>query len=373
MTLRSKKASLLIAICATLGLLWQPVASASTRMAPASSHVHPAGTFGENIISSLTCPTRTVCYASGYTVGPSTGIIITFTNGRPTKAQHFAGNGNSVGALSCPTPSFCAALTSDPPQLVILKNGIVSRSIAATITPGVISCPSAEECVILGRTFNSAGEILATRVYSGGELSQLEPYHLPTLVSAATTDIEGLSCATISACEFVALSDTEKTPPGAFLPDAYLYGSFGPGGSVRGLHISTINTLEDIACFRPRLCYVAGEALGNSGNMKAVRTARLWSLPIGGANLTTVSTSSVNGEYEPLTCYSLAYCTAEVQTPASRVEAFSAVSFSRGKAGALHATDTGDQPDPISRVSPTLCFALTDTDADLGITSVPLS
>jgi phosphatidylinositol-3-phosphatase len=112
---------------------------------------------GTSNLESVSCPTRTHCYAVGLaTTNTDEGALVSIVNGQPTKVSRLPAWYGLYG-ISCATATTCVAVgydTSDIADAVTtITNGVASAP--APVTGGgewlnAISCPTATDCYAAG-------------------------------------------------------------------------------------------------------------------------------------------------------------------------------------------------------------------------------
>ena len=173
--------------------------STSTSTSSPSTRAHVVSTHTVNDVDELTsiaCPTATLCEAVGSNALNGEGVVVTVTKGSPG-APHLVNGTKSLLSVSCPTSTTCEAAGVGGGHGVVLP---ITGGIPGTpqVVPGVvtlqaISCSSASACQAGGRAADSGA------VSSGAIVHPV----------FATTSVNAIACPDTS-CTSVASTSNGK-------------------------------------------------------------------------------------------------------------------------------------------------------------------
>ncbi len=271
-----------LASCAVLALVLTTIAEATTTSTRISGSDY-----------GLACPTRTLCYTLDNS--SSQAAVITLKGHKESRRQPVT-KARYLYNVSCANQHFCLAAgttTSDHGVLVEVRDGTVGQTAVLPWIPEFVACPAVDRCLIAG----SARHVSAVEVaLVSGTKVKAEHKHA-FAASASGISVEALSCASASACELIVETEPSSGPHDYFE-------SVGAGAKPGHPHFGSVfNTVSGVglACPpRQHTCYLTGMNQGFSTNA-------LYSVRIGGASLTHVST--YNGTLYRLACFTLAHCT----------------------------------------------------------------
>ena len=185
---------------------------------------------------SLTCPSVSVCVATGYytdSLGSFDGLLLTKQGPAWTAAAAPMPGGGSMGVVydvACPSPATCVAVgsaDSGPQRGVLLtRHGSAWTATAApppahagTVTNVLlttVTCPSADSCVATGGYINSSGRQWPLLVTGHGTSWKTTAAPLPA--GAASTADAGLSRAACPAATACAATGVYTNPSGGYQP-----------------------------------------------------------------------------------------------------------------------------------------------------------
>jgi hypothetical protein len=217
--------------------------STSTSSPPTPDHVVSRHTVtGVDQLTSISCPTATVCEAVGSNTVNGEGVVVTVTKGSPG-APHLVEGTKSLLSVSCPTSTTCEAAGVGGGHGVTLP---ITAGTPGTpqVVPGVttlqtISCSSASAsaCQAGGRTADSGAVATGTVVH-------------PVF---ATTSVNAIACPDAS-CTSVASTSNGK------YNDVLVPVAAGVPGNFRVVPPGT-STFSALACPTASGCVVVGRGV----------------------------------------------------------------------------------------------------------------
>lgn len=267
----------------------------------------PSGTLLE-VLSGVSCASATFCEATG---GGSTPFIDGW-NGTSWQSQSLPGT-VGYGPVSCPSADFCEAVGSSGGAV---WNGTAwaAQTIPVVATGdfnafGAVSCVSAGFCEAVGSYSTSSGtqDVLA-ETWNGTAWSVQSP---PSPSGASLTTLNGVACATASACE--AGGDyqlTSQSPTLTALAEAW-NGSVWTTQHAATPAAAVSNTLNAVSCTSADLCEAVGSATDNSGN--TVGLAEVWNgtaWKIQSLPQPAEASDSVRADLRGVSCTSATFCEA---------------------------------------------------------------
>jgi hypothetical protein len=157
---------------------------------PSSWHVEPSNT--TNVLTTISCPAASICYAIG-----ANGTILTTTNGGSTWVRHTTGTSNALTAIACPGISTCYVVGALGTILTTTNGGStwVLRSSGTSNNLYGITCTSASTCYAVG----AVGTILFTT--NGGSSWTRQ-------VSNTTNTLNAVVCPSSTVCYAVGAAGT---------------------------------------------------------------------------------------------------------------------------------------------------------------------
>ena len=237
-------------------------------------------------LSSVACPSVTVCVAAGsYTdaSGKSQGVLLTGLGTRwkaakaPLPAGAVASSGVSFSGLACPSVTGCVAvgyyLGPAGNEQGLLLTGLGSRWIAAKVplpagaaatTTEVplsgVACPSAVVCVVTGRYINASGGSEGLLLTGLGSRWITAKAPLPAGAASSWVGLNGLTCPSITACVVTggAIARSSGVGQGLLLTGHRSSWSAVKAPLATGAYADV--SLFDVACPSARVCVVAGDS-----------------------------------------------------------------------------------------------------------------
>ena len=151
------------------------------------------------ILSGISCPSASTCFAVGKGNGNDIGftVILATTNGGGTWTDQSPGVNGSLSGISCPSTSTCFAVGWDgTPNATILAttNGggtWTDQILGVSGTLSGISCPSTSTCFAVGGDGTGFTHILATTNGGGTWTDQ---------ILGVSVSLSGISCPSTSTC-----------------------------------------------------------------------------------------------------------------------------------------------------------------------------
>jgi hypothetical protein len=214
---------------------------------------------GTGNVTSISCPTATLCWAAGWTTQPNTeGFIAKIVNGIPSGATVIDG-AVELDALSCPTTTFCLAVAdqesgdNDVSGVMAIRNGNAGKLLQIAGDPSVfdVSCSSAKSCEAVGdgtKTDPFHDRALVTSVSNG------KPGHAHAVKgsTALGSQLDAVSCPTSASCVAVG---------GGVFGKKQVYKSYAvriTKGKATPPEFGHPLTMTSISCYSAAECYAAG-------------------------------------------------------------------------------------------------------------------
>jgi hypothetical protein len=219
-----------------------PSSSSTSSSSPATSdHVVSTHTAtGVDQLTSISCPTVTVCEAVGSNALNGEGVVVTVTNGSPG-APHLVDGTKSLLSVSCPTSTSCEAsgVGGGHGVVVPITGGTpgTAQVVQGVATLQAISCSSASVCQAGGRGEES-GAVSTGSVVHG---------------VFGTTSVNAIACPNTS-CTSVASTSNGK------YNDVLVPITAGIPGTFRVVPPGT-STFSAIACPGATSCVVVGRGV----------------------------------------------------------------------------------------------------------------
>ncbi len=252
---------------------------------------------GTSILSGLSCPTATKCWAvgdSGALADDDPAVVTTNSHGRWT-TESVPRAVFVLWDVSCPTSQVCWAIgetrSSQAPIVVATTDGgrtwrtkVEPRRIAAAY---ILSCPTATDCVVSGTTTSGAGIVTATE--NGGRTwatSLVGGFSDPTGVSCPTPDdcwMVGTEASPDAGADVVVTTNGGRTWKTQRLPNP-----LAPSGLLE---------LTNVSCRTPCRCWIVGSThTGAPGAAVTADGGRTWtpeSFPAGFLKFGAISCGTV--------------------------------------------------------------------------------
>ena len=217
----------------------------------------PAGLTGIGALTSVTCPSPSVCLAvspgsSPYGSGASTPYVIGTTSGGSTwVSESPPPRAGSLDSISCPTASICTAVgavtwnTSIPVLLQTADGGTTwaTKSVPAGIAElAAMSCSSESNCTAVG--YDAAKTSAYIEATSDGGRNWTQQAAPPSPMS-----LEGVSCPSSTHCTAVGDNHTDSLSYAASTSNAGLTWTAGtiPSGPHSMEGVSCLSTVECVA------------------------------------------------------------------------------------------------------------------------------
>ncbi len=195
---------------------------------------------GVGQLSSISCPTATLCEAVGSNALNGAGVVVTITKGSPG-APHVVSGTKSLLSVSCPTSTSCEAVGVGGGHGVVVPITQGTPGTPAVVqgvtTLQTVSCSSATACVAGGRG-------TASGVVSTG--TAVHPVFATTSVNAI--DCPGTNCTSVA-----------STSNGKY-NDVLVPVTAGTPGTFRVVPPGT-STFSAIACTTAASCVVVGRGV----------------------------------------------------------------------------------------------------------------
>ena len=291
----------------------------------------PAGITGIGVLTSVTCPSPSVCLAvspgtSPYGSGASTPYVIGTTNGGSTWVSESPPSGaGSLDSISCPTTSTCTAVgavTWNTPIPVLLQTDDGGTTWAIKSVPAgiaelaAVNCSSQSNCTAVG--YDAAKTSAYIEATSDGGRSWVQQAAPPSPMS-----LEGVSCPSDTHCTAVGDNHTDSLSYAASTSNAGL--TWTAGTIPSGPH-----SMEGVSCLSTVSCVAVGFKQGESQGY-LYRTADggvTWNMSA--APPADVSGNSVVvGALESISCAGTSQCVA-VGFNASHTDGFAVYSSDGG-------------------------------------------
>ncbi len=214
--------------------------STSTSSPSTGGHVvssHSAS--GVDLLTSISCPTATLCEAVGSNALNGEGVVVTVTKGSPG-APHLVTGTKSLLSVSCPTSTTCeaAGVGGGHGVVVPITGGTpgTPQVVQDVTTLQTISCSSTSECLAGGRSPDS-GVVFGTAVHG----------------VFGTTSVNAVSCPDAD-CTSVASTSNGK------YNDVLVPVTEGIPGNFRAVPPGT-STFSAIACSTASSCVAVGRGV----------------------------------------------------------------------------------------------------------------
>ena len=323
-------------------------------------------------LNDVSCASDASCMAVGSTVNvdPGTPLVERWNGSAWTIQKLPAGaRSSSFNAVSCPTPSVCAAVgsytvNSGQFQAVasVASNG--QWSIERVIPPGAfdsslsgVSCASITDCVAVGyyQLEANSAPIPFAEVWIGTAWSIQV---IPVPASDASAALGRVSCGSTNACITVG----SYTPPGSNEPQPLAEGWNGatwesenpaaqPGG--------TFASLDGISCESATVCTAVGNSGTSTGGHGSDALAEMWT----GASWTLLNASSPSNTNNRLTadsCPTATLCVAvgDKGSGTALAEAWNGSTWSSEQTPAVAARYFDSGLNGVSCGSATTCLAV---------------
>lgn len=245
----------------------------------------PAGAAGA-YLAGVACPSITVCVAAGSYTDSSTqsdGLLVTrhgpsWTSVRaPLPAGAAAAPQVALSSVACPSVTVCVAAGSyadaSGKSQGLLLTGLGSRWIAAKVplpagaaatTTEVplsgVACPSAAVCVVTGRYINASGGSEGLLLTGLGSRWITAKAPLPAGAASSWVGLNGLTCPSITACVVTggAIARSSGVGQGLLLTGHRSSWSAVKAPLATGTYADV--SLFDVACPSARVCVVAGDS-----------------------------------------------------------------------------------------------------------------
>ena len=241
--------------------------------------------------------------------------------------------GNVITSVSCPAAGDCLAVgesyteiggtgaSANVSQGILLQQIKGSWAVFAVEIPGLatlhakrttaesISCPSAGDCTVVGRTATatSSGSFLA--VESNG--TWLPPTPLPAQSSGY--QLSSVSCVTVPVRD--TCYSTGSSTATAFTEESENSTAFAPGSVLGAAKLGNTGITENpapvISCSVSAYCAVGGEYRGTTAGHQPfldVKTALGWQYAIGLHGLPLLSGGKSDAEIDAVSCTAAGYC-----------------------------------------------------------------
>jgi hypothetical protein len=215
--------------------------STSTSSPSTAGHVVSSHSVsGVDQLTSISCPTSTLCEAVGSNALNGEGVVVTVTKGSPG-APHLVNGTKSLLAVSCPTSSTCEAAGVGGGHGVVVPitsgNPGTPQVVQDVTTLQAISCSSTSECLAGGRSPDSGVVFTGTDVHG----------------VFGTTSVNAVSCPGAD-CSSVASTSNGK------YNDVLVPVSAGIPGNFRAVPPGT-STFSAITCPTASNCVVVGRGV----------------------------------------------------------------------------------------------------------------
>jgi photosystem II stability/assembly factor-like uncharacterized protein len=225
-----------------------------------SRHDLPQGT---GYVSSLDCPTVSVCFAAASASVPNTsryvGQVLASTDGGTTWSLNRGADVKPLGfgRLSCPTPSACLAVghtRSGPTALVTTDSGATWQQLATP--PGTsdlsdVACPLTPSCVLLATPTGSRFATLAVTTADMG--ASYQAHNLPPAgYGYLDLDCFELTCMAVGSNENYHGVIAASTDDGSSWAHQLV-----PAGATR---------LQEVSCGSATSCAITGNNNNGTGN-----------------------------------------------------------------------------------------------------------
>jgi hypothetical protein len=195
---------------------------------------------GVDQLTSIACPTATLCEAVGSNALNGEGVVVTVTKGSPG-APHLVAGTKSLLSVSCPTSTSCEAAGVGGGHGLVLPitegNPGTPQVVQGTTTLQTISCSSASACQAGGRGTASGAVSTGTVVHG----------------VFGTTSVNGIDCPDAS-CTSVASTSNGK------YNDVLVAVTSGIPGTFKVVPPGT-STFSAIACPTTGSCVVVGRGV----------------------------------------------------------------------------------------------------------------
>jgi hypothetical protein len=280
---------------------------------------------GLSRLDAVSCTTPTACTAvGGYGANSSESVMLAEAwNGtawaiQPTPSPEGAMY-SYLDAVSCTAPTACTAAGeyyNSSGTLVTLAerwNG-TAWSVQPTPNPAgaessylnAVSCTAPTACTAAGQYYNSSGTLVTLAERWNGTAWAIQP--TPNPAGATFTQLNGVSCATSTACTAVG---GYVTSSGSGVLAEYWNGSgwsIQPTPNPSG---GTDESLEAVSCSAPTACTAAGTYSNASGT--SLTLAEVWngtSWTIQATPNRTAAGGVANGQLDAVSCSTSTACTA---------------------------------------------------------------
>ena len=195
---------------------------------------------GVDQLTSISCPTATLCEAVGSNALNGEGVVVTITKGSPG-APHLVNGTKSLLSVSCPTSTTCeaAGVGGGHGVVVPITGGTpgTPQVVQDVTTLQTISCSSASECLAGGRSPDSGVVFTGTAVHG----------------VFGTTSVNAIDCPDAN-CTSVASTSNGK------YNDVLVPVTAGIPGNFRVVPPGT-STFSAIACPTASSCVVVGRGV----------------------------------------------------------------------------------------------------------------
>lgn len=221
-----------------------------------------------NILTSISCPAKTSCFAVGVTTSKSgqQRTLAERWNGRSwsiTPTPNPAGGQEiELDSVSCPSASSCVAVGAMiQGTFAQVWNGKSWKSTAAVPNPKNsahsllfgVACPSAGDCIAVGRTIKNSKTIPLAEQWNGRRWA---PQRAAAHGSVISSQLAGVSCTSASACTAVGVEFLPSTSTG--LAESWT----GKRWVLRSIEIPSGSTSSDLArvsCNSAVACMATGQ------------------------------------------------------------------------------------------------------------------
>ncbi len=301
----------------------------------------PAGTAG---LAGIACASVSTCVAVGTTAGPGpTGLVVTTTDGGTTWTSQDVSSASQLFGVACPTTTTCQAVGVDP----TFSTGVVltsadggttwtSQTMSATSQLTAVACPSATTCEAVGQNTSFNGGV-ALRTTDTGTTWTSQP-----LSSAGSVGpLSAVACPSTTTCQAVGFDQLSGAGQVATTTDS------GTTWTQQLLQLSNglVARVDAVACASTTSCEAVGVNASNTGAVAVVTSD-------GGATWAAQTVAPGVADLTGVTCSSATACVA--------------VGIGTGTVGALVVTGPG---------APSLSVTTTSLPtAEVGVTySGPLA
>jgi hypothetical protein len=229
-----------LAACGTSSPSSTSTPTSSSSAATVGHVVSSHAVTGVDQLTSISCPTATLCEAVGSNALNGEGVVVTVTKGSPG-APHLVAGTKSLLSVSCPTSTSCeaAGVGGGHGMVLPITGGIpgTPQVVEGVATLQAISCSSASACQAAGRGIESGAVSTGTTVHG----------------VFGTTSVNAIACPDTS-CTSVASTSNGK------YNDVLVPVAAGIPGTFRVVPPGT-STFSAIACPTANGCVVVGRGV----------------------------------------------------------------------------------------------------------------